>query len=251
MTGVGVLANLAVELQGQVEVVRVLDLVRGREPRAQHGIAVDGLAHAAILAAANRHIQTHGVTGDACKRPLAGNAARFAADDHRKLEFVIRAPIRKTSHDPFARSHQRRHRLQEAQGLADGFDGGLVEYDPFVFFRFVDVGLVVDGSAEQLGGIGYRTVKGDLLEVMSWCIRPNFLHAFPYAVEVSYQEIPTRRQGPANVREDIERRGHVQHGVALNITQPGLVESTEFHGSITLANQGRTKLLHNRASLGP
>src|SRR5438132_3671913 len=78
-------ARLAVDCQRERQRARVGQLVGRHEPRAEHRIGVRRLAHASVLGAADRDVETDAITGDELERPVRLHVLRLAADDHGEL----------------------------------------------------------------------------------------------------------------------------------------------------------------------
>jgi hypothetical protein len=90
------LARLAVDAQLHVQVVRVADLVRRDDPRAERAERVDRLAeredaapHLLALDVARRDVVEDEIPGDVVHCLLGAEPLRVAADDHRELELVV------------------------------------------------------------------------------------------------------------------------------------------------------------------
>src|SRR3569623_979982 len=83
----------AVNPAAQVELLRIGAVVGGDDPRTHRAGAVQTLAEKVLLVAeleiARGQIVEHGVTEHVFERPLCGDAATAAADDHREFHFPV------------------------------------------------------------------------------------------------------------------------------------------------------------------
>src|SRR5262245_14604477 len=93
--GVALLPPLAIHREPHVEVLRILDLVLGDEPRPDRaeGLAALALvplaARAFDLEYAFRHVVRQEVTGDDAHRLVAGEIARTAADHNAQFDLIV------------------------------------------------------------------------------------------------------------------------------------------------------------------
>src|SRR6478672_10193704 len=107
------LAYFAVHLERHFDIVWIAEFVRCDEPRAEHAVAVDRLARARRLGAAQGHVEADGIASDDLQRTLARYAARLAADDDGELELRIVAPIEEAQRHAFGGPDERCIRLDE------------------------------------------------------------------------------------------------------------------------------------------
>ncbi len=86
----------AVEVEGEVERLRIRHLVLGHEPRPQRSealvaLGLDPFAGAALLQAPLRHVVADAIAGDESKRVRLRHLLRRAADDESELDLEIHA----------------------------------------------------------------------------------------------------------------------------------------------------------------
>src|SRR6516225_7464198 len=121
LLGTAVLLELAVDGNLKRHVVRIGNFVGGHQPRPEHGIGVDRFAKAPVLGTARGHVQPDGVSDHVIERLLARDIAALLAEDDRKLDLVLVAALGEADRHALGRADQRRVRLQEKPGRADGW----------------------------------------------------------------------------------------------------------------------------------
>ena len=140
---VRVLHPLPVELERDVERVRVADLVGGDEERAERRRARPRLARQPlvrlVLVVAHRDVVGDRVAGDRRQRLVAADAPHAAADHERQLGLVVDGLGLRRQHDRLARADQRVGELREQRRVV----GQVVD-------ALVDVRLVVEPDADDL-----------------------------------------------------------------------------------------------------
>src|SRR5262249_57043496 len=118
--GAAVLLDLAVDGNAERHVVRVEDLVGRDQPWPEHRIRIDRFAEAAILGAARGHVEANAVSDHIIERLLARDVAALLAEDDCKLDLMFIAALGKADGHALGRADQRRVRLEEKAGGADG-----------------------------------------------------------------------------------------------------------------------------------
>ncbi len=148
--GRAVLHAGAVQIQPEMQVLRIGDLVGGDQPRSERAEAVAALALVPLRAAfelvfALGDVVGDAVAGDVLERALDGNVPRDRTDDDRQFDFPV--------------GLERARRQQDRVARTADAGGGLHEEDRFARDRhagFPGVVAVVEADADDLADAGER-----------------------------------------------------------------------------------------------
>ena len=154
MARVGILQHLAVDFTLNVQLVRIFDLVRRRDPRSHRAERVEGLAHQPLrrheLEIARTDVVDTGVAEDVLAPGGSGNVPPAGTDHDSEFSLVIRLAGVFRQHDRRARAGDRRAEFAE--------DGRHLRNLHLGLGRVV---AVVQPHADDLGRLGDRREQRD------------------------------------------------------------------------------------------
>ena len=147
--------------------LRIGDLVSGREPRSQHGIGIRRLTKTSLLWAANTHVQTNTVSGYVVHRIFGADVFATLADDNDEFSLIVVPLLVPIQADAWTWSRDRRRRLQEkAQGFDRSIESGKLRVvnivmDCRILCIDLDVETIIRRRGHDFTRVGDRTAQLD------------------------------------------------------------------------------------------
>ncbi len=232
--GVGSLAGLGVDAQGEEKVRRVGYLVGSHEPRSEHSEAVARFSKAPICGAADRHVQADAIARNVSQSIRLVDVSRHASDHHGELDFVVQSFRLRWNDDALRRADERRIRLQEQPQLlrrrlhVDQLGTMNARIDRGIAGVHLDMKTVVRRRGHDLPRIGHGAQQADIGEALLRRRSRDPLDPFLNLIEVRDHGI-AGGQGPPHCRQDVERGRDVAHDVSLDQSKSVVVETAQAH----------------------
>ena len=229
MPRIGLLAHLAVDLEPEVELVRIVYRIRRHQPGPEHRITVDGLAETLELGATQGHVQCDAVARDVGHGIVAVHLVAARANHHAEFNFVVVAPMRKTQLDGAPTTNQRTAGLQEQTPISNRRHIAPVR-NGRIRPAFVQMGLVVDRCTDDLARVRHRRLETHVGHRMAHGIRHGSQQGRAQARQ-RFDEQVLLRQRVVLRGQPRQHTGNVKHRIVLHQAQAVTIETANSHAT--------------------